>query len=255
MVAPNTGELADALEAGRIDVSFMPVDEERKKRIDFGPVYFLVESTYMVNRGLGIKTVDEVDRTGIRVVGIANTTTIPRGRGTLKNTTVMAAPSIGDAMAMMTGGKADALALSRDSLHRLSRSFPARAWSRAASVHRRRLAVRRRRRRRWLVDGVPGDGEAVGPRCGARLTAPGCRIWTSRRNDGAVGRAVYFAARLPCCLRHSLNSLETAAAAARVARCSQPSARRRKSRAMRRRVAGAEVDIGELMAHARSIDG
>ena len=40
MVAPNTGELIDALEAGRIDVSFMPVDDERKKRIDFGPVYF-----------------------------------------------------------------------------------------------------------------------------------------------------------------------------------------------------------------------
>ena len=52
MVAPNTGELVDALEAGPIDVSFMPVDDERKKRIDFGPVYFLVESTYMVTAGL-----------------------------------------------------------------------------------------------------------------------------------------------------------------------------------------------------------
>ena len=53
MVAPNTGELVDALEAGRIDVSFMPVDDERRKRIDFGPVYFQVESTYMVTAGLG----------------------------------------------------------------------------------------------------------------------------------------------------------------------------------------------------------
>ncbi len=50
VVAPNTGELVDALEAGRIDVSFMPVDDERKKRIDFGPVYFEVESTYLVTR-------------------------------------------------------------------------------------------------------------------------------------------------------------------------------------------------------------
>ena len=39
MVAPNTGVLTDALEAGQIDASFMPVDEERKKRIDFGPAY------------------------------------------------------------------------------------------------------------------------------------------------------------------------------------------------------------------------
>jgi polar amino acid transport system substrate-binding protein len=116
MVAPNTGELTDALEAGRIDVSFMPVDDERKQRIDFGPVYFQVESTYMVTAASGIKTVDEVDRAGVRVVGIANTTTIRAAARTLKHTTAMAAPSIGDAMAMMTGGKADAFALSRDSL-------------------------------------------------------------------------------------------------------------------------------------------
>ena len=116
MVAPNTGELIDALEAGRIDVSFMPVDDERKKRIDFGPVYFLVESTYMVTDASGIKTVDEVDRPDVRVVGIANTTTIRAAGRTLKNTTIKAAPSIDDAIAMMRGGKADAFALSRDSL-------------------------------------------------------------------------------------------------------------------------------------------
>jgi polar amino acid transport system substrate-binding protein len=116
MVAPNTGELTDALEAGRIDVSFMPVDDERKQRIDFGPVYFQVESTYMVTAASGIKTVDEVDRASVRVVGIANTTTIRAAARTLKNTTIMAARSIGDAMTMMMGGKADAFALSRDSL-------------------------------------------------------------------------------------------------------------------------------------------
>ena len=116
MVAPNTGELVDALEAGRIDVSFMPVDDERRKRIAFGPVYFLVESTYMVTKESGIRTVDEVDRAHVRVVGIANTTTIRAAARTLKNTTVTAAQSIGDAMAMMTAGQADAFALSRDSL-------------------------------------------------------------------------------------------------------------------------------------------
>jgi len=116
MVAPNTGELVDALEAGRIDVSFMPVDDERRKRIDFGPVYFEVESTYMVTQASGIKTVDEVDRPGVRVVGIAGTTTIRASGRTLKNTTVNAAQSIGEAIEMMTTGKADAFALSRDSL-------------------------------------------------------------------------------------------------------------------------------------------
>ncbi|HEY5608347.1 MAG TPA: transporter substrate-binding domain-containing protein, partial [Alphaproteobacteria bacterium] len=116
LVAPNTGELVDALEAGRIDLSFMPVDDERRKRIAFGPAYFLVESTYMVTAASGIAKVDEVDRPGVRVVGIANTTTIRAAGRTLRNTTIRAAQSIGEAVEMLSGGKADAFALSRDSL-------------------------------------------------------------------------------------------------------------------------------------------
>ena len=117
MIAPNTGELVDALEHGRIDVSFMPVDDERRKRIDFGPVYFLVESTYMVDRGVGHQ------ERSMRSTGPASAwsaSPAPRRsappRRSLKNTTINAAQSIGEAMEMMTGGKADAFALSRDSL-------------------------------------------------------------------------------------------------------------------------------------------
>jgi hypothetical protein len=46
---------------------------ERKKRLEFGPAYCLVESTYMVTATSGIRTLAEVDRPGVRVVGIANT--------------------------------------------------------------------------------------------------------------------------------------------------------------------------------------
>src|SRR6202035_2350362 len=56
MVAPNTGVLTDALASAAIDVAFMPVDEERKKRLDFGPAYCLIESTYMVTAASGIRT-------------------------------------------------------------------------------------------------------------------------------------------------------------------------------------------------------
>ena len=116
MVAPNTGLLTDALAAGDIDVSFMPMDDERRKRIDFGPPYFLVESTYMTTDASGITAVESVDRHGVRVVGIANTTTIRAAGRSLKNTNIVAAPSIDEAMAMMKNGQADAFALSRDSL-------------------------------------------------------------------------------------------------------------------------------------------
>src|SRR5260370_3178005 len=56
MVAPNSGLVTDATASGAIDVAFMPVDEERKQRVDFGPAYYLIESTYMATGASGIRT-------------------------------------------------------------------------------------------------------------------------------------------------------------------------------------------------------
>jgi polar amino acid transport system substrate-binding protein len=123
-VAPNSGVVTDALTSGAIDVSFMPVDEERKTRLDFGPAYFVVESTYLVTAASGITELAEVDRPGVRVVGIAGTTTIRSAARTLGNTTVTAATSIDEAMAMLRRGTVDAFALSHDSLPPLSATLP-----------------------------------------------------------------------------------------------------------------------------------
>jgi polar amino acid transport system substrate-binding protein len=124
MVAPNTGLLTDALADARIDAAFMPVDDERRKRLDFGPAYAAVESTYMVTAASGIKTLAEVDRPGVRVVGVANTTTIRAAGRTLKQTQPIAATSIDDALVMLREGKADAFALGRDSLPDFVAQFP-----------------------------------------------------------------------------------------------------------------------------------
>ena len=58
----NSGLATDAVESGAVDVSFMPVDEERKKRLAFGPNYVLGESTYMVTAALPARTIEDVDR-------------------------------------------------------------------------------------------------------------------------------------------------------------------------------------------------
>ena len=124
MLAANSGLVTDATESGAVDVSFMPVDEERKKRVDFGPAYFMIESTYLASAASGIKTVAEVDRPNVRVVGIANTTTIRAATRSLKTTTISAAASVEEAMALLRAGKADAFALSRDSLPPLAAQLP-----------------------------------------------------------------------------------------------------------------------------------
>jgi len=121
---PNSGLATDATESGTVDVSFMPVDEERRKRIAFGPNYALGESTYMTTAASGARTVDEVDRAGMRVIGIANTTTIRAAGRTLKNTTILAVPSVEEAVAALRDGKADAFALSRDSLPTYVKQVP-----------------------------------------------------------------------------------------------------------------------------------
>ncbi len=121
---PNSGLATDELEAGKVDVAFMPVDEERKKRIAFGPNYVLGESTYMVTGATGAKTVDDVDKAGMRVIGIANTTTIRAAGRTLKNTTISPVESVGEAVAMLRDGKADAFALSRNSLPTYVKQVP-----------------------------------------------------------------------------------------------------------------------------------
>jgi len=57
-----------------------------------------------------------VDRPNVRVVGIANTTTIRAAGRSLKNTTITAATSVEAAVELLRTGAADAFALSRDSL-------------------------------------------------------------------------------------------------------------------------------------------
>ncbi len=63
-VYDNSGQVTDAVAKGECDVAFMPQDAERAKRVDFGPVYYFIESTYLVPAGSAIKEIDEVNRPG-----------------------------------------------------------------------------------------------------------------------------------------------------------------------------------------------
>src|ERR1700740_2542898 len=59
-IAPNSGEGTEATCSGALDVSFMPVDDERRKKLDFGPSYYLGESTYLARPGSDIKTLADL---------------------------------------------------------------------------------------------------------------------------------------------------------------------------------------------------
>lgn len=120
----SSGEIVKAVDRNAWDVTFVPVDAERKTVLDFAPDYALGESTYMVAPGTGITTLAEVDRAGVRVVGVEGTATIRSARRTLKNTEAIGAKSLDEAVAMISTGKADAIALGRDSLVKMAEEMP-----------------------------------------------------------------------------------------------------------------------------------
>src|SRR6476659_6967796 len=55
-VYDNSGQVTEAVASGDCDVAFMPQDAERAKRVDFGPAYYFIESTYLVPAGSTIRT-------------------------------------------------------------------------------------------------------------------------------------------------------------------------------------------------------
>lgn len=120
----NSGECTAAVAAGDVGAAFMPVDEERRRRVTFGPAYYVLESTYLVAGQPGLKTLADVDAPEVRVLGIAGTTTIRASARSLSRTAPIPVRSVAQAVSLLARGDADALALSRDSLTPLLRALP-----------------------------------------------------------------------------------------------------------------------------------
>jgi polar amino acid transport system substrate-binding protein len=119
-----TNELTDDCVTGMIDIGFTVVDDARRKRLDFSPPYFTIESTYLVAATSGITTIAEIDRAGTTAVGIDGSATMRAARNSLKVAKIVAAPSVAEAMAMMKAGTVQALALTHDSLPALQKELP-----------------------------------------------------------------------------------------------------------------------------------
>ena len=61
------GKLADGAKAGAWDVAFLASEPVRAAEIDFSPAYLEIETSYLVPAGSPIRTLDDVDRPGVRI--------------------------------------------------------------------------------------------------------------------------------------------------------------------------------------------
>lgn len=123
-ITATTGELTEAGSAGIIDIGFMPADATRREKLDFSPPYFVIESTYLATAESGIKSMADVDRADIKVVGIDGSTTMRAAARALQQATVIIAKSVDEAMAKMKAGEVQAFALTHDALPKLQKQLP-----------------------------------------------------------------------------------------------------------------------------------
>jgi polar amino acid transport system substrate-binding protein len=119
-----TGEIQGSAASGAWDVSFMPVDEDRKKFVDFGNAYHLLQSTYLVAPGSAIKTVAEANSAGVRIAGAKDTATFRASNKASPHATHISLAGVDAAVDAMRAGQADAIALSRESLTGLAAKIP-----------------------------------------------------------------------------------------------------------------------------------
>lgn len=106
------------------DVTFMPVDAERAKRVSFGAAYHVLTSTYLVMPGAPVQAIADADRPDVRIAIVDGTATSRAARATSKNATFIVIRGVDEGVALLKEGKADAIALSRESLGGLVAQLP-----------------------------------------------------------------------------------------------------------------------------------
>jgi polar amino acid transport system substrate-binding protein len=119
-----SGEIQNSAANGKWDVTFMPVDDERKKFVDFGNAYHLLQSTYLVAPGSTFASVEECNAPNVRIGGAANTATFRAAHRTAPNAKFVTFPGVAAAVDAMKAGELDAIALSRESLGGVAAQVP-----------------------------------------------------------------------------------------------------------------------------------
>ena len=148
-----SGEIQNSAASNRWDVAFLPVDDERKKFVDFGNAYHLLQSTFLVASNSKIQSVKDADAKGMGLGGVANTATFRAAKKATPSATHIDFSGVDAAVAAMREGKIEA--------HRafaritgpafLARSPVPASWTMHFSIPAPPSACPKASRPRWLM--------------------------------------------------------------------------------------------------------
>lgn len=118
----SSGDIVANADKAACTLSFLPIDEERRRLLAVGPNYYAGVSTYLA-RSNEFRSVEDVDTSGARLAGIAGTATFRSAQKSLWHTTIEAIASLDDAVAKFRNREIDAIALGKESILSLLSDF------------------------------------------------------------------------------------------------------------------------------------
>ena len=107
---PNPGVLADAAGTDAWDIGLIGADPLRSEKTAFTAAYCEIEATYMVPPGSPLKTIEDVDKPGIRIVVSARSAYDLWLERNIRHATLIRSGGLGAAFDMYLADKPDALA-------------------------------------------------------------------------------------------------------------------------------------------------
>lgn len=120
----SSGALTDSAATGGGDIAFLPYDKQRAQKVVFGAPHMVLQSTYLVGPGSPLQSLADVDKPGVRIVGVEGTATTRGAAASLKNVTMTNVKGPEELFDLLKSGKADAFALARESLVGLAPKLP-----------------------------------------------------------------------------------------------------------------------------------
>lgn len=123
---PGTRAVIDAVKAGEAEIGFLAHDPERAAEVDFTQAYSLAHNTYLVLATASLRTIAEIDRSGVKIGVGQNDAADLHLKRTLTQATLVPNPggSLDTALAQLRAGAIDAYAANRQRLTSFAATRP-----------------------------------------------------------------------------------------------------------------------------------
>jgi polar amino acid transport system substrate-binding protein len=92
--------------------------------MSFGPTYEVADATYIVKAGSSATDFQTLDRAGVKVAAVNNTTTMRGAIAHLKHAKVTGYQTYDEIFGLLKSGEVDAFALSRGQLNAMAKKIP-----------------------------------------------------------------------------------------------------------------------------------